>query len=311
MLRGKAVDELAARADGSAIWIRIAVEYIGKLRIKNHMGLEGALEHLPSSKALAELYSKLFDKTCSDIAENKELLQRALETLAIAQRPLTSEELAHAVFINSEDGNITTLSELEELAHSVDLFGLARPFVSATNVGDGKDPQLSLVHQSLKELILQAPPSNWCSTEKPSRRQQIVERMMELNGLLLGRCVKYLLFKECEEASLFSRFETSSDDAELLTIGSVFDDDGDQGPTDIALTGSKPSQDFNPFERGFGRFFTYAASYWTCHFSNVSPERRPVLRLVKSLKPHGDFQFMAEKTDHVKRNESVRGKRPS
>ncbi|KAG8408246.1 hypothetical protein J3459_018057 [Metarhizium acridum] len=32
-----------------------AVEYTGKLRIKNHMGLEGAVDQLPSSKALAQL----------------------------------------------------------------------------------------------------------------------------------------------------------------------------------------------------------------------------------------------------------------
>ncbi|KAH7175935.1 hypothetical protein EDB81DRAFT_632846 [Dactylonectria macrodidyma] len=282
MLRGKAVDELATRADGSAIWIRIAVEYIGKLRIQNRKGLEVALEQLPSSKALAELYSKLFDKTCLDMEENKELLQRALETLAVAQRPLTSEELAHAVFIDPEGGNITTLSELEELAHSVGLFDLARPFVTAINVEGGKDPQLRLVHQSLKELILQAPPSSWGSAKGPSKRQKTRERMMELNGFLLQRCVKYLLFEECEEASLLSSFEQDPDDAELLNIGNVFDDDGgDQNTTASTPTDSKPSQEFNPYELGFGRFFAYAASYWTCHFSNVSPEQRPdVLDLI-------------------------------
>lgn len=74
---------------------------------------------------------------------------------------------------------------------------------------------------------------------------------MELNGFLLRGCIKYFLFEEYEKASLTSGFRTSSDDTELFTIGSVFDDD-DQGLTASALTGSKPSQDCNLFEIGFG-----------------------------------------------------------
>lgn len=276
-LRKKAVNELAARAEGSAIWIRIAVEFIGKHRIQNDIGLDEALEHLPSSDALAELYWKLFDKTCLGMAQNRERLQRALETLAIAQRPLTLEELAHAVFLNSEDGKITTLPELEKHAHSVDLLGFARPFVSVTKAGDGpcKNPQLRLVHQSLKELILEAPPSSWCSKEKLSRRQQNVERTMELHGHLLRGCVKYLLFEECGGASLLSSFRIDPGLAEFLAIGNLVGDDGDQGPTAIASTGSEPSQDFDPFESGFGRFFAYAAEFWLCHLSSASPDRRP------------------------------------
>ncbi|KAF5133059.1 hypothetical protein E5D57_003681 [Metarhizium anisopliae] len=97
---------------------------------------------------------------------------------------------------------------------------------------------------------------------------------MELNGFLLRGCIRYLLFEEYEKTSLTSVFRNSSDDTELFIVGSVFDDD-DQGLTASALTGSKPSQDCNPSEIGFGDLFGRAASYWTCHFSNVLSERRP------------------------------------
>lgn len=54
--REKVVDEFSAKANGCAIWLRISLEYIGKLRIQNQKGLESALNRLPSSKDLAELY---------------------------------------------------------------------------------------------------------------------------------------------------------------------------------------------------------------------------------------------------------------
>lgn len=37
-------------------------------RIQNQRGLEMAFDRLPSSKGLGELYGKLFEKICEDIA---------------------------------------------------------------------------------------------------------------------------------------------------------------------------------------------------------------------------------------------------
>jgi len=114
-----------------------------------------ALDRLPSSNGLTELYGKLFEKISEDIADNKMLLQRALEILAVARRPLTLEELASAVFVTNPTGeDATTFSELDELAHSIDLLSLVRPFVSVSTAEGGQTPRLRLVHLSLKE----APP---------------------------------------------------------------------------------------------------------------------------------------------------------
>ncbi|KAJ4300371.1 hypothetical protein N0V88_003045 [Collariella sp. IMI 366227] len=157
-LHPKAVEELAARSHGSAIWLRIAVEYIDSSQSASPKGLEMALARLPSSKGLADLYGKLFDKVCRHIPENKARLQIALEILAVARRPLTLEELSYAVYVNDE--GFATLAQLDELAHSCNLLSFIRPFVTATSKGrDMKSSRLRLVHQSLKELILIAPPS--------------------------------------------------------------------------------------------------------------------------------------------------------
>ncbi|KAH0489939.1 hypothetical protein TgHK011_001428 [Trichoderma gracile] len=264
--REKVVDELAERADGSAIWLRISLEYIGKLRIQNEKGLETALKRLPSSRGLAELYWKLFEKVCAGLPENEEHLRRALETLAVARRPLSSDELAYAVFIETDDEGPATMAELEDNAQSVNLLDLVRPFISITTVNDEKHAQLRLVHQSLKELILQAPPSSWSLVGKPGWKNQAVHRKGELNGHLLKRCIQYLLFDECGEVDLYSAFTDGSLDADFFAIGGILDDD--EAPPEL-------SQEFDPFELGLGRFFTYAASGWTTHFHDAAQDLWP------------------------------------
>ncbi|KAK3937730.1 hypothetical protein QBC46DRAFT_451702 [Diplogelasinospora grovesii] len=116
----KVVDELAAQAEGSAIWLRMALRYLRKTHISSPEGLGKALKRLPSSySGLAELYLDLLEKTCEKEWENEMRLQPALETLATACRPLTLHELAYAVILNTEEGsNIATVSELDREAIS-------------------------------------------------------------------------------------------------------------------------------------------------------------------------------------------------
>jgi hypothetical protein len=280
-LHPKAVEELAARSGGSAIWLRIAVEYIEGSQSASPKGLEMALARLPSSEGLVELYGKLFGKVCGRIQENKALLQRALEILAVARRPLTLEELACAVFTinpvsDEEEESAATLAELDRLAHSVNVFNLVRPFITATKGKDGKNPRLRLVHQSLKELVLRAPPSEWCSAEAMAKRKK-GERVAELDADLLQRCVRYLLFDENDERRFFPSADDEARDAELFAIGDVFDNEvGVPVSPGAATPSSRRSSAVSSSEPGLGGFFAYAATYWTSHFSDVSPpERRP------------------------------------
>jgi len=282
-LREQVIDELASRANGSGIWQRMALEYIGKLRIKNQKSLYDALADLPSTKAMADLYWRLFDKSCFGLPENTELVQQALETLAVARRPLTVEELAHAVSISFGDDMAASLSELEERAHSRGLLDFIRPFVKVVDTGGHGDSRLHLVHQSLKELIMQAPPSSWKdSIGRPSGRQKLEARRAELNSHLLGRCVKYLLLDECgDRRYLPSLGDTPGDvDMEFLAIGDIVDDDDNDDNDDDDSKGPKY---FSPSELGFGGFFAYAASYWTTHFSDVSQAGQPTTEDLKIL----------------------------
>lgn len=289
------VEELAARSNGSAIWLRIAVAYLAHSRIQSPKGMEMALRRLSESKGLVQLYGELFEKICGDDdLNNRTLLQSALEILAVARRPLTVEELACALRVINPDGeDPTTLSELNDLADSIDLLSLIRPFVAASDGQSRGSPRLRLIHLSLKELLLSSPPSEWTATEWTATgevtRRNKEERLQELEAGLLRRCIAYLLLGECEESDLLLDWKDGSAEAELLGIGNPFDNEMDAPtPTSPRSALSLPSSyTFDPSQLGFGRLFAYAASYWTDHFSDVAPELRPDVRSLAVLCQRG------------------------
>ena len=279
-LHQNVVDELAPRAQGSAIWLRIAVRYIERTRPRNARGLEKVLAELPSSQGLADLYGQLFSKICDGIPRNQAVLQLALDILAVAQRPLTPDELAYAVFTKNtvdEDDQAGTIEKLGELAEDSDVFMLVRPFVTVMSGGGGKEPRLRLVHQSLKELVLTAPPSKWCVSLALAKLKK-GERAADLDADLLDRCIAYLLFDECGELSLFSDVQNDAGEAEMMAVGGTLDfsfgfDDEEEEKS--AENQAETEVELNPSRVGLGSFYAYAAAYWTGHFRHVAPDLRP------------------------------------
>jgi hypothetical protein len=279
-LHETAVEELAERAEGSAIWLRIAFEYIQKTHALNAVGLNAALERLPSSAAgLAELYFKLFNETCEGLPENHRLLQAALETLAVSRRPLTLDELVCAITLDMNDeGAITTLSDLESKAPVVDVLSFVRPFISTMEIGVQGSPVVRLLHQSLKELILWGPPDSWSLVGKLGyqSQQEPSKRLTELNARLLRSCIKYLLFDDCEKMKLVASAQDQDDDGDLTHLSpDLFSDNSDTGQS--VPDNSRQHRYFDPAELGLGHFFAYAASFWTVHFTDVVDDRRPQL----------------------------------
>ncbi|OIW29244.1 hypothetical protein CONLIGDRAFT_633392 [Coniochaeta ligniaria NRRL 30616] len=281
-IREQVVKELSEKANGSAIWLRIAIEYLEKVRVKTPKGLQSHLDRLPSSKGLAELYWKLFDRICSGIPENEDRVRRSLEMLAVAQRPLTPSELSYAVLFDpDEEEPVGTVAELAEVVLEVDLLELIRPFVSVIASESGAESRhLRLVHQSVKEIILQAPPAEWQRVGKVKATGQNTKRYAELNGFLLRQCVKYLLLEECgtKELPLGSGFGVEyANDLDFLHMD-MFDAEDEASDDDVQTEKERDEPEkYDPEELGFGGFFVYAAVYWTEHFSltTMSPEHRP------------------------------------
>jgi hypothetical protein len=283
------VDELSRRAQGSAIWLQIAVEYINKSWLMDKSYLDKVLGSLPSSRNLAKLYQKLFNRAWESACSEAGLLQRALESLAAAGRPLTFKELIYAASMDLDEGKVTSVAAMKLHAQGFTyLKNLIRPFVIVTN-GDGRrDPELRLVHQSLKDLIIRAPPRDWHLAEQINSREQMVARKSALHGMLLRACIRYLLLEECGTIKLIKSSSSFSEEAVfLLSIGGVFDNDGTTQDFDTSQL--RQPQDFDPSQFGLGSFFAYAAAYWTHHFSNVSPKHRPDPRELQILCERGSW----------------------
>lgn len=270
-IRTQVVEELSSKADGSAIWIRMALEYCKKSRIISQTGLKAAMDELLTFKGLTEMYWQLFQKCKADLDENEEMLSIALDTLAVSKRPLTVEELSYAVCIELDrEYGAETLQELDDLASSRNFFEIVQPFVHKLAVDNGKD-QLRLVHHSLRELILRRPAVEWMQTAKTKvkRGERPPTRKPQLEGHILQRCVNYLLYDECKENRL--PFLDSGD--LLFEVGDVFHDSDDEGAFPEAENGK--TERFDPKAFGFGGFYAYAASCWTHHFTHAADDLAP------------------------------------
>ena len=268
-------NQLVPLAQGCALWLKLAIEYMGKTRVRSVQGIKEALQKLPSSHTMGEVYWTLFEETCFGEAKNKKVLQRALETLAVACRPLTLGELRFAVHIDVQDNKFSTIVQLDEVSASTDLLNLIRPFVviAADQVND--QSSVRLLHQSLKELILQATPVDWkslSSTPTPSREAK-------LNEHLLRRCLNYLCLEECGSYDLLPASEITWPAAVeglefLVTMGAYANDVADDNSSTASFTAA-PEQDFKPADCGLGLFFTYASLYWTDHLSETEADLGP------------------------------------
>lgn len=290
------VAQLSELAEGSAMWLCLAAEALRKAGIKNEAGLRRILEFLRTSPSLVGLYRKLFDS--DDIESCADVVERALETLAVARRPLTPEELSYAAFM---DDYGASLSELDEGATSVDLMALIRPFVSITSLGAQRGIGVHLVHQSLLDLILRAPPTSWSgmaeakdgrqqnsqgSKQAEERRKQMEERRGQLHSTLLRSCVTYLLYDEFKDKDLASTFSGGlmgiADTYDEFPLGGFSAMDDEDNERDNAPQEKGPMV-FNPAELGFGKFFAYAGAYWSHHLVGTPLGRRPEVRVFADL----------------------------
>ncbi|KAH8744672.1 ankyrin repeat-containing domain protein [Diaporthe sp. PMI_573] len=268
-VREKAIEQLAKQARGSAIWLHMAMASLAGA--KNEHRIEKCLEFLQTDPRLVDWYERLFRDAESATCNDREILERALETLAVARRPMTIDELARAANIDDAE-NGESLLLLNEAAEEIDFLSLIRPFVATLDESaNGKALRVRLVHQSLLELLLTARPSEWeeMATTKKNKRvtaKEKEQRRRDLNEQLMARCVKYLLLDDLEDG---------------------MSDDDPHTPSEIgADTAQENEEPWDGF--GFGdmfaepvtqkrtrtraqishlHFYEYAASYWVNHFA--------------------------------------------
>ena len=276
-------NELASRMEGCAIWARMTLEYLGPGRCASVVTLQSYLEKNELPGDLTDLYLGVYENMTRGDRVAKWLLARSLELIAGAGagRRLTFDELLYALGLYtppSKDGVSRTAKDLAELRRNLskELNGtwirhLLRPFTYL-------EPRVGLVHQSLKETVLEFPALTAAS------RQQGWTGISGIEGTMLRTCIDYLLLDD------FNWTEAIPDDkggrgeisqvhqemrdvhGKMLNVLPPFNDKsgfiGDERCSPFSgysLTEPPVSSNTDPF----GAFFNYAACCWRNHLDGA------------------------------------------
>lgn len=294
-LKREVVNQIAQRAEGSAIWLQMAVVAleINSVKIVNDKTVNRFLTWLKTNPSLIQLYSRLFESA----KVTEKYAEVALESLTVARRPLSFGELSSVVFL--DESFVDSLETLYEYSGSMgQIMDRIRPFVSM----DEKTGRYSLVHQSLVDLILDKPPTQWGSLVTASdtgndaadtaNDTKKLERQERLHAAMLSRCVKYIMFDEFQEKDLPGQLEKPAGEAAVIQALRTGFLDGSE--KDIPHPNSTEETDpnnswevFDPETYGFGKFFAYAGAYWPDHFAAASPKQRPEPSRIVQLCGHG------------------------
>ena len=269
------IEKLSHLADGSAIWVKLMVDFIQKRKIRSLGRMKVFLADIPAPAELSQLYARLFAQMTGDDSENELIAGVALEVLAVAQRPLSILELGWAIALSDSMGDVNSVEELQDYVDAERVLSLVQPFISQVDFKDVRRRQVRLVHHSLKTLILQETPPKWAMLPKNNsvsqkEKQHVTLRQGKLESSLLLLCVKYLLLDDFDQRDLFSTDQqTAQIFDELTTLGLPDEDESSDNGTATADQKSHPMF-FNPSERGFGEFFVYASCFWVDHFKAVA-----------------------------------------
>lgn len=273
-VRENAIEQLAKRAGGSAIWLHMAMASLAGA--KNEHRIEKCLQFLETDPKLVDWYEQLFRDAETATCNDREILERALETLAVARRPLTVDELARAANIDdAENGGSLTL--LNQAAEEIDFLSLIRPFVATLDEStEDKDMRVRLVHQSLLDLLLTARPSEWEEMAKTKNNRRPTDkdkerRRRELHKQMMSRCVKYLLLDDLEDAP-----SDEGEDAAAVASSDIAQEDDEvwdgYGFGDMFAEPVTQERTRTRAQISHLHFYEYAALHWPIHFAACGKE---------------------------------------
>ncbi|CAM1503386.1 Fc.00g081620.m01.CDS01 [Cosmosporella sp. VM-42] len=284
------VERLSSFAQGSAIWTKMTVEVIAARKIRAPGRMKKFLDDIPQPRQLSELYASLFIRCAGEEPEAQNMAATALEILAAARRRLSVLELAWAVAVDIADPDVTTVAEVAELVDDQGVMALIQPFVAGIDFNDPKKRQVVVVHQSVREFILNElalSRPRLQNMEKPvaaGGKTAVLPAAPRLENKMFNICVRYLLLDEINHVPLFSDEQIAIE--ELPQDVDLFSDDNDTAAytTDCSWENWEEGMiRYDPADRGFGELFVYASCYWINHFRSVVAEPLPDLRSIEEL----------------------------
>lgn len=275
-LKREVVEQIARRAEGPAIWLQVATTALefNSDDVFNDKAVQRFLTWLQTDPSLIQLYCRLSESRvpASRVsATRRKRAEAALESLKVARRPLSIQELTCAVFLDEPD--VSDLETLDDYSGSLNtVMDHIRPFVSV----EEKTERYSLVHQSLVDLILNRPPTQWESLVKETVAHasdtEKLERQGRLHAAMLSRYIKYIMFDDIQSKDLKGQLsEPAAEDATREFLQFEWYCNSEEASPDP----NNPLGVFDPDKYGFGKFFAYAGTCWPDHFAATPQNRRP------------------------------------
>jgi ankyrin repeat protein len=286
------IDTLSRLAKGSAIWSKMAVEFIESRGIRAIEPMRRFLDEMPLPGELSSLYDKLILRNSSNDAENQELATIALKLLAVSSRPLSIQELAWAVALAAAQPKVNTIAALSQLVDHQRIMGLIHPFISRIDYSDLRKRQVRLVHQSVKEYVVQkSSRQQGPATSLRPDQASTYGNTEDLEAFALGICIDYLMLDEVDSTPLFTPEQMAIEE-----LPQDFDLFGDRKSFeyDVNCTWDAWEEDmilYDPTDRGFGEFFVYASSHWLKHLGAVRSQPFPPLTKMESLCQAGSLRI--------------------
>ncbi|CAN9290739.1 unnamed protein product [Alternaria alternata] len=215
-----------------------------------------------------------------------------LKLLAVACRPLSIQELAWAVALAAAQGKINTVAALSQLVDHQRITSLIHPFINRIDFTDTRKRQIQLVHQSVREYVVQKCSRRQAPTTSiTSDQSNTYDNSDNMEAFVLGICIDYLMLDEIGSTLLFSEEQIAIDE-----LPQDFDLFNDSEPLeyDRHCTWETWEEDmirYDPTDRGFGEFFVYALSYWLKHLGALESEPLPLLAKMEILCRAGSIRL--------------------
>ncbi|KAL4412143.1 ankyrin repeat protein [Colletotrichum abscissum] len=284
------VERLSDCAQGSAIWTKLTVEVIAAHKIRALGRIKRFLDNMAQPRKLSELYATLFLRCAGEEPEAQNMAATALEILGAARRRLSILELAWAVAMSTADPDMTSVAEIAELVDDQGVMALIQPFVGGVDFNDLKKRQVTVVHQSAREFIvnelalIRSGPQN--AERSPAIRGETIAPFTQskLENTIFNICVRYLLLDEIGNIPLFSDEQIAIN--ELPQSLDLFSDDNDTTVYTADCSWENWEEGmirYDPVDRGLGELFVYASCHWITHFRSIVAEPLPDLKSIERV----------------------------
>ncbi|KAH7313740.1 hypothetical protein B0I35DRAFT_462037 [Stachybotrys elegans] len=229
---------LSQRSKGNIRWMKRMAGYVAARGEEGPGCICQLIETESLPPGLSESYSGLLERCTLNVKDNLKLAKTALRILAAARRPLSMLELGWAIAVATTD--VASLADRVDLVDVPSMLHLIYPFVEHVEDNASTARRIRLLHPSMRKFAYLLPEFGTATADIMT---------ISPSAFLTDICVKYLA--------------VTGLDVGAVCIQAPDDPSTEEGLLFIWQDWERKVERFDPNNRGFGEFFTYAACHWS------------------------------------------------